>query len=46
MTLTYREMQCSEFSGLFRLEFAAQYLTHPTLNDLRIFVMGKPCQKI
>ncbi len=46
MTLTYREMQHPEISGLFQLEFAAQYHTHPTLNDLSFFVMGKPCQKI
>jgi len=45
MMFAYREMQHTGITKFFRLESAPQFHTHRTLNDLLIFVMGKPCQK-
>ncbi len=46
MTFACREMQLVADKSFFRLEFAGQYHKQQTLNDLRIIVMGKQCQKI
>ncbi|SDW37726.1 hypothetical protein SAMN05444358_101666 [Ruegeria halocynthiae] len=46
MTLAYREMQMVANKSFFQLEFAGQCHKQQTLNDLRIIVMGKQCQKI
>ena len=46
MTFAYREMQQQENKGFFQLEIAAHSHTHRTLNEVIIFAMGTPCQKI
>ncbi|CUH41653.1 hypothetical protein RUA4292_02748 [Ruegeria atlantica] len=46
MTFAYREMQEAENKGFFQLEFASHSHTHRTLNEMTIFAMGTPCQKI
>ncbi len=46
MTFAYREMQATESKGIFQLEFAGHSHTHRTLNEMIIFAMGTPCQKI
>lgn len=46
MTFTYREMQQAENKRFFQLEFARHSHKQQTLNEVIIFAMGKPCQKI
>ncbi len=46
MTFAYREMQVAESKVIFQLEFADHSHTHRTLNEMKFFAMGTPCQKI